>query len=58
MSLLIYEGFRFSGATLCQYAALSFGIEQGTAFRHLRQAGKAQRLGEKIINQQSHLLAS
>jgi len=28
------------------YVALSFGIEQGTALRHLRQAGQAQGLGE------------
>ena len=36
------------------YVALSFGIEQGTALRHLRQAGQAQSLGEKTINQQAH----
>ena len=36
------------------YAALSFGIEQGTALRHLRQAGQALGLGEKTINQQAH----
>ena len=27
------------------YVALSFGIEQGTELRHLRQAGQAQGLG-------------